>query len=186
MKANDLRGMTLEDLDKELLTLRREQFNLRMQAATGEAADTSEPKRVRVDAINSTAIRVMWNPPLSSERNGIIRGYQLYYQPIRNARPAGDMTMKDYENGNQTEAVIGGLEPETEYQFTVSAYTRKGDGTRSRPKSATTKGASELLMRVTQLLSVVLACPDHTLRHTIHISRRPEFRVVRAPCAHNA
>ena len=102
-----------------------------------------EPKRVRVDAINSTAIRVMWNPPLSSERNGIIRGYQLYYQPIRNARPAGDMTMKDYENGNQTEAVIGGLEPETEYQFTVSAYTRKGDGTRSRPKSATTKGASE-------------------------------------------
>ena len=98
---------------------------------------------MRVDAINSTAIRVMWNPPSRDEQNGIIRGYQIYYQRMVGGRPTGNFVMTDFDNGNQTEAVIGGLEPETEYQFGISAYTRKGDGTRSRPKSARTKGASK-------------------------------------------
>jgi len=49
MKANDLRGMTLADLDKELLSLRREQFNLRMQRATGQLARPHEYGRVRKD-----------------------------------------------------------------------------------------------------------------------------------------
>ena len=49
MKANDLRGMSTEDLDKELLSLRREQFNLRMQRATGELARPHEYGRVKKD-----------------------------------------------------------------------------------------------------------------------------------------
>jgi large subunit ribosomal protein L29 len=49
MNANDLRGMTLEDLDSELLKLRREQFNLRMQRATGQLARPHEYGRVRKD-----------------------------------------------------------------------------------------------------------------------------------------
>ena len=49
MDAQELRNKTVEELNEELVALRREQFNLRMQAATGEAADTSEPKRVRKD-----------------------------------------------------------------------------------------------------------------------------------------
>ena len=36
MKARDIRDMTAEDIDKELLNLRREQFNLRMQKASGQ------------------------------------------------------------------------------------------------------------------------------------------------------
>jgi len=43
--------------------------------------------------------------------------------------------------GNVLEVVIGGLEPEAQYQFQVAAYTRKGDGERSRPKKIRTKGA---------------------------------------------
>jgi large subunit ribosomal protein L29 len=49
MNANDLRGMSLEDLDKELLSLRREQFNLRMQRATGQLARPHEYGRVKKD-----------------------------------------------------------------------------------------------------------------------------------------
>ena len=49
MKATELRGMSLEDLNKELINLRREQFNLRMQRATGQLARPHEYGRVKKD-----------------------------------------------------------------------------------------------------------------------------------------
>ena len=49
MKANDMRGMSQEDLNKELLNLRREQFSLRMQRATGQLARPHEYGRVKKD-----------------------------------------------------------------------------------------------------------------------------------------
>jgi large subunit ribosomal protein L29 len=49
MKASDLRGMSQEDLNKELINLRREQFNLRMQRATGQLARPHEYGRVKKD-----------------------------------------------------------------------------------------------------------------------------------------
>ena len=36
MKANELREKSVEDLNKELLTLRADQFKLRMQKSTGQ------------------------------------------------------------------------------------------------------------------------------------------------------
>jgi large subunit ribosomal protein L29 len=49
MKGSELRGMSQEDLNKELLNLRREQFNLRMQRATGQLARPHEYGRVKKD-----------------------------------------------------------------------------------------------------------------------------------------
>ena len=49
MKAVDLRGKSQEELNKELLSLRREQFNLRMQRATGQLARPHEHGRVKKD-----------------------------------------------------------------------------------------------------------------------------------------
>ncbi len=49
MKAENLRGMSQEDLGKELMSLRREQFNLRMQRATGQLARPHEYGRVNKD-----------------------------------------------------------------------------------------------------------------------------------------
>ena len=49
MKADELRGMSQEDLSKELVNLRREQFNLRMQRATGQLARPNEYGRVKKD-----------------------------------------------------------------------------------------------------------------------------------------
>jgi len=40
MKANELRAKSAEDLGKELLTLREEQFKLRMQKVTGQLGQT--------------------------------------------------------------------------------------------------------------------------------------------------
>jgi len=49
MKAKDIREMTAEQIGKELLDLRREQFNLRMQSATGQGVRNHEFGRIRRD-----------------------------------------------------------------------------------------------------------------------------------------
>lgn len=49
MKAKDIRAMEDEQLSEELMKLRREQFNLRMQAATGQGARPDQPGKVRKD-----------------------------------------------------------------------------------------------------------------------------------------
>jgi len=45
MKAKDLRAKQPKDLGEELLKLRREQFNLRMARATGQAASRINLRR---------------------------------------------------------------------------------------------------------------------------------------------
>ena len=49
MNAEDLRKKSVEQLSEELLELRREQFNLRMQRATGQLSRPHEYGRVRKD-----------------------------------------------------------------------------------------------------------------------------------------
>jgi large subunit ribosomal protein L29 len=46
-KLNELRGMEPSQIGDELLKLRREQFNLRMQAATGQGAKPDQHGSVR-------------------------------------------------------------------------------------------------------------------------------------------
>lgn len=47
MSVKELRQKTAADLQKELLELRREQFNLRMARATGQAAKPDQFGKVR-------------------------------------------------------------------------------------------------------------------------------------------
>ena len=49
MKAADLRKMSDQELRKELVELRREQFNLRMQRATGQLGTPARFREVRRD-----------------------------------------------------------------------------------------------------------------------------------------
>ena len=49
MNASDLRKMSGTELSEELLKLRREQFNLRMQQATGQMARSDQVRKVRKD-----------------------------------------------------------------------------------------------------------------------------------------
>jgi large subunit ribosomal protein L29 len=49
MKADDARAMTPDQLSDELLKLKKEQFNLRFQRATGQLANTSRVRQVRRD-----------------------------------------------------------------------------------------------------------------------------------------
>ncbi|WP_309645286.1 50S ribosomal protein L29 [Phenylobacterium sp.] len=49
MKIDDIRGMTPDQLSENLLSLKKEQFNLRFQAATGQVEKTHRVDQVRKD-----------------------------------------------------------------------------------------------------------------------------------------
>jgi len=47
MKADDLRTKTLDQLEDDLLALKKEQFNLRFQRASGQMENTARVREVR-------------------------------------------------------------------------------------------------------------------------------------------
>ena len=49
MKTADARAMTVDQLDDEVLKLKKEQFNLRFQRATGQLENTSRVRVIRRD-----------------------------------------------------------------------------------------------------------------------------------------
>ncbi|CAI9535025.1 unnamed protein product, partial [Staurois parvus] len=121
-----------------------------VQARTAQSMPSAPPRKVEVDSVNSTSIRVTWKSPLPTKQNGQIRGYQVTYVRLEGGEPRGSPIIKDVmlaeaqwrpEESAEYEALITGLSPETTYSITVAAYTTKGDGARSKPKVVTTTGA---------------------------------------------
>jgi len=49
MAASEFRDMSLDQLDDQLIKLKREQFNLRFQAASGQLENTARFRQVRRD-----------------------------------------------------------------------------------------------------------------------------------------
>ena len=40
-----------------------------------------EPQNVRARPVNSSSVEVSWDPPVDNDKNGVIRGYQIFVQP---------------------------------------------------------------------------------------------------------
>ena len=49
MKAGEMRTLTLDQLDDELVKLKKEQFNLRFQQASGQLENVARVRQVRRD-----------------------------------------------------------------------------------------------------------------------------------------
>ena len=49
MKANDIRVMTKDQVQDEILKLKKEQFNLRFQRETGQVENTARIRQIRRD-----------------------------------------------------------------------------------------------------------------------------------------
>uniref|UniRef100_A0A8C1F409 Receptor-type tyrosine-protein phosphatase F n=1 Tax=Cyprinus carpio carpio TaxID=630221 RepID=A0A8C1F409_CYPCA len=116
-------------------------FTQPIEARTAQSMPGAPPRKVEVEAVNSTAIRVTWKPPLSGKQHGQIRGYQVIYSRLENGEPRSQPNIMDVALPEAQEAVITGLRSETSYSVTVAAYTTKGDGARSKAKVITTTGA---------------------------------------------
>ncbi|XP_050925870.1 receptor-type tyrosine-protein phosphatase F isoform X11 [Lates calcarifer] len=112
-----------------------------IEARTAQSMPGAPPRKLEVEAINSTAIRVTWKPPLQGKQHGQIRGYQVIFSRLENGEPRGQPNIMDVVLPEAQEAIISGLQSETTYSVTVAAYTTKGDGARSKVKVITTTGA---------------------------------------------
>ncbi|XP_060762520.1 receptor-type tyrosine-protein phosphatase F isoform X4 [Neoarius graeffei] len=121
---------------------------------TNEDVPGAPPRKLEVEAINSTAIRVTWKPPLSGKQHGQIRGYQVIYSRLENGEPRGHPNIMDVALPEAQEAIISGLISETSYSVTVAAYTTRGDGARSKAKVIKTTGA--VPGRPTMLISITV------------------------------
>ena len=69
MKASDLRTKSVDELQTELVELRREQFNLRMQQATGEMTRPHEHGRVRKDIARVKTVMAELSKAASAEES---------------------------------------------------------------------------------------------------------------------
>ena len=56
MKAGDIRLMTADQIGDELTRLKKEQFNLRFQRATGQLENTARVRQVRRDIARLSTI----------------------------------------------------------------------------------------------------------------------------------
>ncbi len=63
MKASDVRTMTVDQLDDQLTSLRKEQFNLRFQRATGQLENTARVRQVRRDIARLVTIQSQGGAP---------------------------------------------------------------------------------------------------------------------------
>ncbi|XP_025828813.1 tyrosine-protein phosphatase Lar isoform X1 [Agrilus planipennis] len=100
-----------------------------------------DPQDVKATPINSTAIKVSWQPPQAKDRNGIIRGYHIHVQETREEGGFLNEAMRFDVLGDAVyELNITGLQPDTRYAVQVAALTRKGDGDRSPPVTVRTPG----------------------------------------------
>ncbi|XP_043570810.1 receptor-type tyrosine-protein phosphatase S isoform X23 [Chiloscyllium plagiosum] len=140
-----------------------------ISAQTMETIPSGPPRKVEVEALNSTAITVSWRSPVPNKQHGQIRGYQVHYVRMEHGEPRGQPMLKDImladaqwqnDDSPEHEMIISGLLPETTYSVTVTAYTTKGDGARSRAKLVVTTGAvpgkPRLLVSHTQMNTALI------------------------------
>ena len=66
MKAADVRAMTLDQIDDEVLKLKKEHFNLRFQRASGQLENTARVREVRRDIARLKTIA-------QSKRSGTVK-----------------------------------------------------------------------------------------------------------------
>ena len=95
------------------------------------AVPSQPPRSFSLNAKTSTSITVSWGLPPPDSRNGIIKGFKLFY---KKKGSSGSATM-EVANGESTGTKdVTGLAKHTEYEFQVLAFTSVGDGPNSSVK----------------------------------------------------
>lgn len=75
---------------------------------------SAPPRKVEAEALNATAIRVLWRSPTPGRQHGQIRGYQVHYVRMEGAEARGpprikDIMLADAQVGRRSWGGRGGL-----------------------------------------------------------------------------
>jgi len=83
---------------------------------------TGAPQNFTAIGISPTSVRLQWDPPAKKHRNGEIVLYEILYHQQKHA--TSDWTA----NSTDHYVLVEGLEPVTDYNFQIRAYTAIGPG----------------------------------------------------------
>ena len=67
LKTEDLRGRTVDELNDQLVALKKEQFNLRFQRASGQLENTARVRTVRRDIARIMTVLGQRQPAVSAQ-----------------------------------------------------------------------------------------------------------------------
>ncbi|KAJ9598443.1 hypothetical protein L9F63_010887, partial [Diploptera punctata] len=107
-------------------------------AQTMEDVPSVAPEDVRCAGLTSQSLQVSWQPPPTSQCNGILQGYKLFYEPVLDDHWQGVDEIETRKTTALT-AVLTGLRRFTNYSVQVLAFTRVGDGVMTKPIFCTTE-----------------------------------------------
>ncbi|KAL1457022.1 hypothetical protein WDU94_001699 [Cyamophila willieti] len=98
---------------------------------TLEDVPAAPPLDITCSPLSSTVLSVTWQPPPLLLQNGEILGYKVYYENMR------ELPMENIETGvkqsKDTKISLKGLHKYCNYSIHIWAYTRVGEGVRSKP-----------------------------------------------------
>ncbi|XP_039588144.1 protein sidekick-1 isoform X2 [Passer montanus] len=100
---------------------------------TLQGVPTAPPQNVQVEAVNSTTIQFLWNPPPQQFINGINQGYKLLAWPVDAPESVTMVTIAPDFHGVHS-GCITNLKKFTSYYTSVLCFTTPGDGPRSPPQ----------------------------------------------------
>ena len=101
------------------------------------AVPSKAPTSFSLTAKSSTSIEASWQLPPEDSRNGIIRGFKLFYKKKGSSGSSAQLPIGKATTTRTT--VISELDEYTEYEFQVLAFTAVGDGPNSTAAPARTK-----------------------------------------------
>ncbi|KAL3098501.1 hypothetical protein niasHT_021360 [Heterodera trifolii] len=98
-------------------------------AVTGDSNHVpSPPRNVNVVQINSSSIKVTWEPPADGDAQ-LLYGYNVYkFQIVNNQFVNSLHRSVAIVDKNKLYAFLNDLEPNTEYAIRIAAFNMKGDG----------------------------------------------------------
>ncbi|PFX30135.1 Protein sidekick-2 [Stylophora pistillata] len=103
---------------------------------TNEDIPSKAPGNFSLAATSSTSIKAFWQLPPADSRNGIVRGFRLFYKRKDSLEL---QTLVSVKNGTTRSKLVTGLDKYTVYEFQVLAFTSVGDGINSSIVAKRTK-----------------------------------------------
>ncbi|XP_027944298.1 protein sidekick-1 [Eumetopias jubatus] len=108
-------------------------FSRAVTEYTLQGVPTAPPQNVQMEAVNSTTIQFLWNPPPQQFINGINQGYKLLAWPAEAPEATTMVTIAPDFHGVH-HGYITNLQKFTAYFTSVLCFTTPGDGPPSTPQ----------------------------------------------------
>ncbi|XP_022356160.1 LOW QUALITY PROTEIN: protein sidekick-1 [Enhydra lutris kenyoni] len=108
-------------------------FSRAVTEYTLQGVPTAPPQNVQTEAVNSTTIQFLWNPPPQQFINGINQGYKLLAWPAEVPEATTVVTIAPDFHGVH-HGYITNLKKFTAYFTSVLCFTTPGDGPPSTPQ----------------------------------------------------